>query len=333
MMKKLSQLFDAKYGVNLELVNCTIAKNGIPFVSRTSCNNGVVAHVMPMDGVTPNPANTLSLATGGSVLSCFYQNSEYYSGRDLFVLTPIEDMSISEMLAYSVLINQNKYKYNYGRQANKTFRDILLPEVQDLKAFGLTKINPNYKFPKEPLVKCMREVESSRWKWFRYDEIFDIRKGFYNKKPESNANGEIPFIGATDSNNGITSRCDLKTIEETSKTGEGVNAPLSEKIFEPNCITVSNNGSIGYAFYQPKKFTCTHDVNPLYLKGHELNAYIAMFLCTLIEKDRYRWTYGRKWRPSRMPDSLIKLPIKDNGLPDWEWMENYIKSLPYSRQL
>ena len=231
------------------------------------------------------------------------------------------------------MINQNKYKYNYGRQANKTFRDILLPEVQDLKAFGLTKINPNYKFPKEPLVKCMREVESSRWKWFRYDEIFDIRKGFYNKKPESNANGEIPFIGATDSNNGITSRCDLKTIEETSKTGEGVNAPLSEKIFEPNCITVSNNGSIGYAFYQPKKFTCTHDVNPLYLKGHELNAYIAMFLCTLIEKDRYRWTYGRKWRPSRMPDSLIKLPIKDNGLPDWEWMENYIKSLPYSRQL
>ena len=111
MMKKLSQLFDAKYGVNLELVNCTIAKNGIPFVSRTSCNNGVVAHVMPMDGVTPNPANTLSLATGGSVLSCFYQNSEYYSGRDLFVLTPIEDMSISEMLAYSFLINQNKYKY------------------------------------------------------------------------------------------------------------------------------------------------------------------------------------------------------------------------------
>ena len=108
MMKKLSQLFDAKYGVNLELVNCTIAKNGIPFVSRTSCNNGVVAHVMPMDGVTPNPANTLSLATGGSVLSCFYQNSEYYSGRDLFVLTPIEDMSISEMLAYSFLINENK---------------------------------------------------------------------------------------------------------------------------------------------------------------------------------------------------------------------------------
>ena len=142
MMKKLSQLFDANYGVNLDLVDCTIAINGIPFVSRTSCNNGVVAHVMPMDGVTPNSANTLSLATGGILHSFFNQNSENYSARDLFVLTPIEDMSISEMLAYSFLINQNKYKYNYGRQANKTFRDILLPEVQDLKAFGLTKITP-----------------------------------------------------------------------------------------------------------------------------------------------------------------------------------------------
>lgn len=198
-MKKQSQLFDAKYGVNLELVNCTIAKNGIPFVSRTSCNNGVVAHVMPMEGVAPNPANTLSLATGGSVLSCFYQSSEYYSGRDLFVLTPIENMSISAMLAYSFLINQNKYKYNYGRQANKTFRDILLPEVQELKAFDLDKINSNYKFPKKPLVKCMSEIEPSGWKWFRYDEIFVIRKGFYNKKPESINKGEIPFIGATDS--------------------------------------------------------------------------------------------------------------------------------------
>lgn len=332
-MKKLSQLFEAKYGVNLELVNCTVVKKGIPFVSRTSCNNGVVAHVSLIDGVAPNPSHTLSLATGGSVLSCFYQSSEYYSGRDLFVLTPIENMSVSEMLAYSFLINQNKYKYNYGRQANKTFRDILLPELQDLKLFGLDRMNPNHKFPKEPLKSCLKGIESIEWKWFRYDEIFDICKGFYNKKPEGTVNGEVPFIGATDSNNGVTSRCELKAIEETSKTGEGQNAPLSDKLFEPNCITVSNNGSIGYAFYQPEKFTCTHDVNPLYLKGYRLNVYIAMFLCTLIEKDMYRWAYGRKWRPSRMPDSLIKLPVKADGLPNWNWMENYIKSLPYSRQL
>lgn len=162
------------------------------------------------------------------------------------------------------------------------------------------------------------------WKWFRYDEIFDIKKGFYNKKPENSGGGTIPFIGATESNNGITSMHTLEEIDVASKTGDGPNQDISEKIFAGNCITVSNNGSIGFAFYQEKDFTCSHDVNPLYLKGRTLNKYIAMFLCTLIELEQYRWAYGRKWRPKRMPSSLIKLPINASGTPDWDWIEQYV---------
>ena len=167
-------------------------------------------------------------------------------------------------------------------------------------------------------------MDTSSWKWFRYDEIFDIKHGFYNKKPEDNPNGDIPFIGATDSNNGVTSHSDLETIAITTKTGDNNNSPLEEKIFE-NCIAVTNNGSVGYAYYQAKKFTCTHDVNPLYLKGHEINPYIALFLCTLIEKERFRWAYGRKWRPVRMPSSKIKLPVTAEGKPDWKYMEDFVK--------
>jgi len=167
-------------------------------------------------------------------------------------------------------------------------------------------------------------MDTSSWKWFRYDEIFDIKHGFYNKKPEDNPDGDIPFIGATDSNNGVTSHSDLETIAITTKTGDGNNSPISEKIFE-NCIAVTNNGSVGYAYYQAKPFTCTHDVNPLYLKGHDLNAYIALFLCTIIEKERFRWAYGRKWRPIRMPSSKIKLPVTSEGTPDWQYMENFVK--------
>ena len=181
--------------------------------------------------------------------------------------------------------------------------------------------------------KNIQSLDTTNWKWFRYDEIFDIKKGFYNKKPDENPEGNIPFIGATDSNNGITSWHDYETIESTSKTGEGNNAPIEEKIFKPNCITVSNNGSVGFAFYQAQEFTCTHDVNPLYLKNHTLNKYIAMFLCALIEKEQFRWAYGRKWRPVRMPHSLIKLPVTKGNTPDWQFMENYIKSLPYSKSI
>jgi hypothetical protein len=89
---KISDVFDIKYGVNFELINLTQCKstdyNSIPFVSRTEKNNGVSAFVETLLDVEPNPAHTLSVAGGGSILSTFYQPSPYYSGRDLYVLIP-----------------------------------------------------------------------------------------------------------------------------------------------------------------------------------------------------------------------------------------------------
>lgn len=209
-------------------------------------------------------------------------------------------------------------------------------KMRDYAAFLVQSSSPYnpFDFTTKPVLNNNKlMLETNNWKYFRYDKIFEICKGYYNKKPEENNHGEIPFIGATDSNNGITSLHDLETIELSSKTGADPNHPLDKKLFAENSITVSNNGSVGYAFYQNKKFTCSHDVNPLYLAkewGIKLNPYISMFLCTVIEKEQFRWAYGRKWRPKRMPDSLIKLPIDNSGNPDWQWMEDYIKGLPYS---
>ena len=128
---KLSEIFEVIYGVNLELVHieqCTsTTKDAIPFVSRTEKNNGVSAYVYEMIDVEPNPKHTLSVAGGGSVLSTFYQPKPYYSGRDLYVLIPKKELSVVEMLFYTKCISSNKYKYSYGRQANKTMKDLLIP--------------------------------------------------------------------------------------------------------------------------------------------------------------------------------------------------------------
>ena len=34
-----------------------------------------------------------------------------------------------------------------------------------------------------------------------------------------------------------------------------------------------------------------------------------------------------------MQKSNIKLPVISDGTPDWEFIENYIKSLPYSANI
>ncbi|PAV05086.1 MULTISPECIES: restriction endonuclease subunit S [Methanobacterium] len=164
------------------------------------------------------------------------------------------------------------------------------------------------------------------WKEFYFDQIFEVENGFYNKKPECSNSGRIPFLGATSSDNGITGFSSLEIIEKASKNGHGKNHSLEEKIFEGNCITVTNNGtSMGYAYYQKNEFTCSHDINPLYLKDHELNRYIASFLIVLIEKQKIRFEYSRKWRPERMKKSKILIPVTDEGIPDWIFMESYMK--------
>jgi type I restriction-modification system DNA methylase subunit len=174
------------------------------------------------------------------------------------------------------------------------------------------------------------------WQPFRFDKVFDIKKGYYNKKPPHHTGEQpaVPFIGATEFNNGVTSMHDLDDILLYSRNGEeNPYESSARKLFNPGCVTVSNNGSVGNAFFQPKKFTCSHDVNPLYLLDREMTPELGIFLSTVIEVDRYRWGYGRKWRPKRMPASIIKLPVDPNGDPDWQHMEDFIGSLSHSANL
>lgn len=170
-------------------------------------------------------------------------------------------------------------------------------------------------------------LEDKQWKEFLFPEVFEIKGGFYNKKPIAEENGTIPFIGATDSNNGITQFNSEQRIDETSKTGDKNNVSLDKKIFKGNCIAVTNNGSVGYAYYQRHPFTCSHDVNPLYLRNRTLTPSLAYFLICIIEKQRVCFSYVHKWRPKRMKKSKILLPVNDKGVPDYEYMEQYSKNL------
>jgi Type I restriction modification DNA specificity domain len=129
---KVDELFEVRYGVNLELVHLEQCESDDPdaifFVSRTEKNNGVSAVVKRFNNLEPNPAHSISVAGSGSVMSSFYQRLPYYSGRDLYILIPKKEFSAIEMLFYAYCLHLNKYKYNYGRQANKTIKDLIILE-------------------------------------------------------------------------------------------------------------------------------------------------------------------------------------------------------------
>lgn len=120
-------IFEVRYGVNLELNRLSIDPSGINFVSRTARNNGVSAKVRRLPDVQPISAGMLTVAGGGSVLETFLQTEEFYSGRDLYYLRPLTPLTVEEKLFYCLSIRVNKYRFNYGRQANRTLKDIMIP--------------------------------------------------------------------------------------------------------------------------------------------------------------------------------------------------------------
>ena len=152
-------------------------------------------------------------------------------------------------------------------------------------------------------------IDTTNWEWFQYDEIFHIET-FHGDTLQDCNSGEIPYISASRINNGVNGFVGNQDYVSGGK------------------ITVARNGSVGSSFYQPYNFYPSPDDVRIYsLKERPLNKYIGLFLCVLIEKERYRFAYGRKFGTKRMKQSKILLPVNSYHKPDWKWIEEYSKNV------
>ena len=308
---KVKDLFILHQGNGFELYNMGQSEDSdVLFVSRTANNNGVVATVDRVEGTTPFAAGLITVALGGSVLSSFVQRKPFYTAFHIMVLEPRREMSFNEKMYYCMCIQGNKYRYSYGRQANKTLKDIDIPDTVPEWVNGIS-ISP---------ITTQRAatsaIASRSWSEYRMGDLFQFVKGRRLTKADM-IDGPINYLGAISENNGVRQHIEV--------------AP--EDISAANCITVNYNGSVGEAFYQSEVFWASDDVNILYADGWTMNKYNALFIVTVIKANRYRFSYGRKWTMDKMKESIIKLPAKADGSPDYEYMEAYIKTLPYSDRI
>jgi hypothetical protein len=318
-MQKIDDLFTLDYGHSLELnrLEHSADPEAINFVGRAARNNGVTARVKPIPNLSPSPAGTITVALNGQGGAgvAFLQPFPFYSGFHIMVLTPKEVMTEHEKLWWVTCITANRFRFGFGRQANRTLKDLNLPPPKDMPKWVKTADLDRYKGAELPAAKASVELrDAADWKPFALQDIFDIRKGQRLTKANMLPGG-VPYVGASDTANGVTARIGQMPIHEGGT------------------ISVSYNGSVAEAFYQPQPYWATDDVNVLYSKGFKLTPAIALFICTIIRMEKYRFNYGRKWHLERMRESLIKLPTTKSGEPDWTYMENYIKKLPYSSQI
>lgn len=318
---KISDLFDVSFGSKLDLVNLVqVEQGGVNFVSRGQKNNGVSARVATLDHVSPFPAGCLTVALGGSIFETFLQPEPFYTSQNVAVLTPREPMPEQVLLFYCAAIAKNKYRFTYGRHANRTVKDIQIPAPYEVPAWAQASVafdTATISASADASISGMLPFGTTT-DLFKVGDLFDVFLGEGFAVVEATDEGETLVVSSTAKNNGVAGY---------------TNKPANHL---PGTLTVSRNGSVGEAFFHSFAFCATEDVNVLNAKKWKITPEVGLFLATVLRQERYRFHYGRKLQPPKLAQLTIRLPaISRDGesVPDFSYMERFIRSLPFSSQV
>ncbi len=115
-MSTFYDYFDIEYGQRIyhskRFLNKLIGST--PLISSKGINNGIYGYF----NIIPVFNNVITVPSTGSFGAAFFQNFPCCVDDNCLVLTPNKNLNEIEMLFFTLLIRQNKYRFVYGRQNN-----------------------------------------------------------------------------------------------------------------------------------------------------------------------------------------------------------------------
>lgn len=325
----LSKLFDIGGSKTTKVEELENYGPGLyPYVTTKASNNGVDGFY---DFYTEE-GNCLVIDS--AVLGyCTYQALSFSASDHVEVLRPKFDMNQNIGLFFATIINLDTFRYSYGRKRSQKQikKDIVKLPVDE-------NGNPNWKYMndfiegiqererergetlKNSIVtnnKIRIQINSKEWKSFVISELFEVKYGINLELSNCNEEiKEINFVARTAENNGVSSRVERIPGKEPQKAG---------------LITVAGGGSVLSTFYQDEAFYSGRDLYTLRSKN-AIDKYAKLFIVTIIKLEKFKYSYGRQANKS-LPYIEIKLPVDSNDNPDFQFMSNYMKSLPYGDKI
>ena len=153
-------------------------------------------------------------------------------------------------------------------------------------------------------------LDSVEWQEFfigGINGIFDVSGTKTTHPNDLKKDGIIPRVTCAATNNAID---DFYQNEPTEIGG----------------VLTIDSATDGYVSYQLNDFIATDHVEKIMGKTGKINKYIGLFLKTAIDKSKLgKYSYGYKFSQKRIIRQKIKLPIDNNGNPNWQFMEDYIR--------
>lgn len=338
-------------------------KDGIRYITRTGINNGceMIVNTSTISQQYIEKGNAISI--GDTTATCFYQDEDFIVGDHMVVVRAEWLNKFNGLFIVSILQNE-QYKYSYGRaflidRIEETMMKLPIqhnpdgtPFIDVDKKYSDDGYVPDWKFMEEymkslnhkPLTtknksENVPQLDVEKWKEFYIGKLFNINRG----KTLSSENKE-EFIGDDYSciNGGSVNNGELcKMSEELQEIGFILQ--------EVPSLSLSRVGNAGLTFLQTEPYYIADNAFSLVLKKQK-NKFVYLFLSTCLNSEVFKYSYGRTISSEKYMLAAIKLPVqhKTDGtifiddkhtysgegyVPDWQFMEDYIKSLPYGDRL
>ena len=210
------------------------------------------------------------------------------AGSGLIVLEPLKPLDDDILLWYAAYFNKSVcWRFSYGRMvSSKRLERIKLVPPDDVpvipvKANVPTSIITSASYPKMNM------------SYYPLSKIFDPISGDYHKA-EDLPDGDIPLVSCGEGNNGIIRYCSVP----------------NNHIYQ-NALTVAYNGQPLTTKYHPYQFAAKDDVAVLLPKIPLKNSTL-LFVQMMLNREQWRYSYGRKCFKAKLIKMQIYLPLKNN---------------------
>ena len=289
----INTIFKIKPGSESVNGNVIKKKSGkFAYVTRKENTNGI-------DGFVDYDERFLNrvypvITVGSETAQPYVQSYPFFRGTNLNILIPKKNLSrfALQFVVQCLLMNKSRFSYFFPLNRSRLEKlKVMLPvndrgeiDFEFMESFIRQRED---RIRREYLSYLTRfnlggggHLEDRQWQSFSIEDIAEICSGrdVYDAERIS---GNIPYIGASSSNNGICHFIDNKN-----------------ETLEANCISVNRNGSVGYAFYHPYPALYSNDCRKL--RPRVSNQFVSIFIAHQITMQREKFSYGYKMGTGRM---------------------------------
>ena len=339
-----------------------------PYVTASATNNGIAQRINLSTDFKGNV-----ITTGKVGCTAFYQIEDFCASSDVNIFRAVKfTMNYKIGLFITSVINfSENYKWTYGRQCRVgDSKDIIIklpiiynekgnPKIDISSNYNKSGFVPDFKYMEE-FIDCLEKQENEynisignslftkntstklllkteNWQEFFLHKLFKITMGNgIDANKTTNFDPKYNYVSRDSNGNGV-----VDFVDEIN----------GEIAFPSGSMTVALGGSfLGSTFIQRKPFYTAQNVAVLQDKI-PTSFFVKLFISSLIRNEcRIKYlAFGRELNSHIRKDFTIKLPVlqdkngylldknkefSDDGfLPNWQLIEDVIKSLAYADRI